>query len=91
MRLIQLPTELLLLPATGEGWDGGDANMIDAISKAGNPPSQPSPIFMGEGDVASHHGTSIGIGSIQKKHYQADYFDPGKSDVTSSPQMLSRA
>jgi hypothetical protein len=40
--LIHLPTERLLHPATGEGWDGGDARVIDVASNADNPPSQPS-------------------------------------------------
>ena len=43
-------TKLLLPSATGEGWDGGDACLIYATSNADNPPSQPSPMFMGEGD-----------------------------------------
>jgi hypothetical protein len=49
MRHIKTLTNLLLHPATGEGWDGGDAEIIYASSIRNNPPSQPSPIFMGEG------------------------------------------
>jgi hypothetical protein len=48
-RHIKTLTDLFLPPATGEGWDGGDARVIDVASNANNPPSQPSPISMGEG------------------------------------------
>ena len=67
MRLIQLRAELLLPPATGEGWDGGDADLIYATSNAGNPPSWPSPISMGEGDIARCNRTSIKISSKQNE------------------------
>jgi hypothetical protein len=32
MRLIQTLTKLLLPPATGEGWDGGDAKYEDTLA-----------------------------------------------------------
>jgi hypothetical protein len=59
MRLIQSASELLLPPATGEGWDGGDADLIYIASNAHNPPSLPSPISMGEGDIAMCSRISI--------------------------------
>jgi hypothetical protein len=37
MRLIQMRPELPLPPATGEGWDGGDARLIYAASNAQSP------------------------------------------------------
>jgi hypothetical protein len=50
-----LLTELLLPPATGEGWDGGDSRLIYAASYADNPSSHAVPIFMGKGDTVQHH------------------------------------
>ena len=70
-QLIQCPTELPLPPATGEGWDGGDSRLIYAASHMDNPPSRPSPITMGEGDIARRNRTSIMMSSKQNEALQS--------------------